>query len=104
MIAGSILFDFTSANNQAARLESVAEDVRKLAGVSIESTCQSLDGAWKGESAAEYQRKLRQLQESIGKTATELQSVAENIRYRSRKLLEAEEAARRIAQTSNGSW
>lgn len=101
-MASHVLFDFVTANSQAGRLESAAEDVRIISNNSMEQTCQQLYGVWKGEAANQYIEKLRRLQESIAKTAEDMQAVAESIRYRSRKMQEAEEAARTIAQTFGG--
>lgn len=97
-----ILFDFAAANNLANSLEDNAERIRNLAENKMEDTVQQLSAAWQGESAAAYLAKLRRLQENIAQAAEDIDLIAQSLRYRSRKIREAEEAAKLAAQTNGG--
>ncbi len=98
-MAARIIFDFFAANQQANALEETAEAVKNLADRKLEETTLLLDSAWKSEASVIYLQKLRLLQESIRKTAADIEKTAQNLRYRSRKLHEAEQAAAQIATT-----
>ena len=100
-MAIQILFDFTQANLQANRLEEAASSIRSLSSKRLADTRTQLNTAWQGESATIYMEKLRELQESITKTAADLEKVAANLRYRSRKIHEAELLAQQIAQNNS---
>lgn len=102
-MALNIFFDFTQATLQAQRLEDTANNIRNLSGKRLEDTKQQLMTAWQGDSANLYLQKLLELQESITKTAADLDKIAANLRYRSRKIHEAELLAQQIAQSVTGS-
>ena len=102
-----ILFDFAAANTQASNLEDNADRIRRLADNKMEDTIQQLSAAWQGKSANAYLEKLRQLQGSIAQAAEDIDMIAQSLRFRARKIREAEEAAIRAAQSNGGgggSW
>lgn len=102
-MALNIVFDYAQANHQAKRLEDAANNIRNLSGNRLEDTKQQLMAAWQGDSATIYLQKLQELQDSITKTAADLDKIAANLRYRSRKIHEAELLAQQIAQSVTGS-
>lgn len=97
-----ILFNFEEANNQANSLEENAERIRNLAENKMEDTVQQLSAYWQGESATAYLEKLRWLQENIAQAAEDIDMIAQSLRYRSRKIREAEEASKLLAQNNGG--
>ena len=96
-----IQFDYQCAVRQAARVDDAAEDVRRLATRELENMVDQLSVCWKGESAELYFAKCRELQSALEQTARDLESVASNIRHRSRKIRDAELAAMEIAQNAD---
>ena len=52
-----IRFNFRTAIKQAERLETSADQLKKLANASLETSLDTLSESWKGENAGAYSRK-----------------------------------------------
>lgn len=94
----SIRFDFSKAKQEAARLESAADEMKKLANSSLESTLNNLSAGWKGESASLYMKKGVSVKEDLLKTANDLYAVANSIRKTAQRIYNAEMEAKRLAE------
>lgn len=91
-------FDFTLAMRQAQQLDELADELATLADGRFAGTMQQVAGNWKSDAAGRYLQKGATLQGNMGKTAQELKAAASNIRLAARRIQEAEEAARRLAE------
>ena len=94
----SIEFDFHKAKAQADKLDSIADQLSRLADSKFGNTMQHLSSNWKGENASLYLDKGGRLQEQMDGTAGELHSIASDIRAIARRIYEAEMNALRIAE------
>lgn len=92
-----IRFNFKTAIRQAERLEESAEQLKRLAKRSLESSLDTLSGSWKGENAGAYIQKGVTLQREIADTSDELERVASDIRRIAKRIYDAEMEALRIA-------
>lgn len=97
--SNEIRFDFQNAMEQAKKLDALAESIDRRAANKVEETAQSVHAAWKGDSAARYIGKTRQLSQQLHQTANTLRDTAEDIRSVARRIYEAEMRALRIAQS-----
>lgn len=93
-----IALDFALASRQAASLEEQAARLRKLARQQYGGTLENVAAAWKGQAASGYVGKGRQLQSSIEATAAQLDAAAQAIRATVRRLYDAEQEAKRVAE------
>lgn len=94
----SIKFDFARAKQEAARLESVADEMKRIANSEMEDTFSQLSSGWKGDSASLYLSKGSKVKHDILNTANDLYAVAESIRRTAQKIYNAEMEAKRIAE------
>ncbi|MBS6645295.1 MAG: hypothetical protein KH366_17085 [Clostridiaceae bacterium] len=92
-----IRFNFRTAIKQAERLETSADQLKKLANASLETSLDTLSESWKGENAGAYIRKGVMLQKDIAATSEELNRVAADIRRIAKRIYDAEMEALRIA-------
>ena len=95
--SNQIRFDFEQAKRRAAELDDIAEDMGRLSNTDLENTMAELAGGWKGDSAAQFQKKVESLQTEINSTAKELSSIATTIRNIARTIYNAEMEALTIA-------
>jgi len=93
-------FDFDTAINQAKRLESLAGEIESTVARPLGSSAQELAAAWKGNSATAYVEKQGRLKEKISDTASDLRTVAEEIRAAAQRVYEAEMKAICIARSA----
>lgn len=94
----SIEFDFHQAKAQADRLDAVADQLNGLSNNKFGGTMQHLSSNWKGENASLYLSKGGKLQGQMNGTASELHSIASEIRAVAERIYRAEMAALRIAE------
>ncbi|MBT9778510.1 hypothetical protein GPL15_18585 [Clostridium sp. MCC353] len=92
-----IRFNFRTAIRQAERLETSADQLKKLANTSLDNSLGTLSENWKGENAGAYIRKGAMLQKEIAATSEELNRVAGDIRRIAKRIYDAEMEALRIA-------
>jgi len=86
---------------QADRLDSVARQLRKAADESMENILNTVNGAWKSDSAPQYIKKGQKVEGDIRTTAGNLTNIASTIRTIARQVRDAELAAWRIAHARN---
>lgn len=94
----SIEFNFRKAMNQADQIDGIANGLSRLSRDRFGSTMQGISVNWKGENASFYLRKGEKLQGNMDGTASELHSIASDIRTVAKRLYRAEMAALAIAQ------
>lgn len=94
----SIRFDFAKAKQEAARLESTADELKRLANNSMDSTLNTLSSSWKGESANLYMKKGESVKRDLLTTANDLYAVANSIRKTAQRIYNAEMEAKRLAE------
>ena len=97
--SSEIRFDFQNAMEQARRLDDLANNIDRRVGNKLEETAQSVNAAWKGDSAVRYISKTRELRRQLRQTSNDLRDTAEDIRRIARRIYEAEMRALRIAQS-----
>lgn len=95
----TIEMNYNSAIRQAKRVESVADNMKRLANQEFGGTMQSLSANWRGQEASMYLQKGSQLQEDIRRTANELQSAAQKIRSEAWRIRQADLKALEIIQS-----
>jgi uncharacterized protein YukE len=95
----SIEMDLRQAQNQANKLDDIANNISTLANKKFESTLQNLSSNWKGNSASTYLNKGTKLQGQINSTASELHAIASDIRTIAQRIYDAEMAALEIAES-----
>ncbi|MBR2100964.1 MAG: hypothetical protein IJ927_06620 [Eubacterium sp.] len=94
----TIRFNFAQAKQQALRLETMAQEMRKTANSNFDQAIAELQSGWKGESAEQYIRKAQNVRNDILKTANDLDAVAINIRKVAQRIYNAEMEAKRLAE------
>ena len=96
---GEIEFDFRKANDQAKKLDDIADRLKKLSATDFENTLQTLSANWKGANASTYLAKGSRLQDEMNATVRELGQVAADIRTIAKRIYDAEMEAIRIAES-----
>ncbi len=99
-----ILVDFPFARRQAANLEEQAANLRRMADRQWQGAVDQLSCHWKGESANLYIQKCAQMKQRLYDIARELDAAADTLRRKVQALYEAEQEAKRLAATVQGSW
>lgn len=94
----SIEFNFRKAMNQADQIDGIANSLSRLSRDRFGSTMQGISASWKGDNASLYLSKGEKLQGNMDGTASELHSIASDIRTVAKRLYRAEMAALAIAQ------
>lgn len=94
----SIYFNFKKAMDQADQIDNVANNLSRLSRDRFSSTMQGISANWKGNNASLYLNKGEKLQHNMNGSASELHSIASDIRTVARRLYQAEMAALEIAQ------
>lgn len=95
---GTLEFDFNKAMRQASELESLAEQLNRMAQNDYADNMQRLSGAWQGDSASKFLNKGAILQQDMVETARKLRYTANSYRKIARSVKEAEERAKRLAE------
>ncbi len=93
-----ITIDFENANRQARELEELAAQLKSLMDNDFSDTMQALAADWQSDSSDRYFNKGSRLQRQINNTASDLITIANNIRRTSRRIYEAEKRAEEIAR------
>lgn len=93
----SINFDFAQAKAEASRLESIADEMKRLANSNMENIFDCLSTGWQGEAARLYINKGNNVKKDILAVANDLYAVANSIRTVARKIYNAEMEAKRLA-------
>lgn len=95
----TIEMNYNNAIRQARRVESIADNMKRLANQEFGGTMQSLAANWKGQEASMYLQKGSQMQEGIRRTANELQSAAQKIRSEAWRIRQADLRALEMIQS-----
>lgn len=98
-----IEINFQAAKNDARKLEDAANRLERLAKGQYEETMQGVSKSWKSDSAPEYVRKGRKVENDMLNTAKELKTLASQIRQAAQRMYNAEMRAVEIANTRTGS-
>jgi len=85
-----IEMDFNRAKEQAKKLEEAAASLNTLSKNKFNDTLQSISCSWKGDSASLYLKKGAVLQSRMNNTASELSSIASDIRKIAQRIYDAE--------------
>ena len=94
----SIQFDFDQARRQADSLDQIADNLDGLGKSKLNDSMQTLSQSWKGANADAYLAKGSSLKQDITASASELRSIASDIRTIARNIYNAEMEALRIAE------
>jgi WXG100 family type VII secretion target len=94
----SIEMDLKQAKKQANKLDDIANNISDLSNRKFENTLQNLSSSWKGGNASAYLNKGTKLQGQMNSTASELHSIASDIRRIAQRIYDAEMAALEIAE------
>ncbi len=107
----TIRLNYRKATQQADRLDEIASRINNMANNEFEDTLNGIAAAWKGENSKEYLRKARNLKGSINNSASNLKSIADEIRRKAYRVYLAELDAMKIARERSdgndgggGSW
>lgn len=92
-----IEFNFRKAMNQADQIDNLANNLSNLSRNRFAGTMQGISASWKGDNASLYLGKGERLQGNMDGSASELHSIASDIRTVARRLYRAEMAALEIA-------
>ncbi len=90
--------NLNQALDQARKLENAASDLERQVVAKLDDVAGELHAAWKGESATVYISKEQSLRDEIKSTASEMRSIADDIRRTANRIAQAELEALRIAE------
>lgn len=93
-----IQMDFSRATQKAGELDTIADNLSRLADTDLESTLQGLSSDWKGENATVYIQKGTTLKGNMEKTVKDIRNTANTIRAIAKNIYDAEMEALRIAE------
>lgn len=96
--ASEIRMDFSRAKRQADQLETLGNELKKLADHKLEDSIGRISSAWKGANSESYVAKGRALEEKLLQNAGELQRAAEALRTIAQNIYLAEMRALELAQ------
>lgn len=102
MTEAEILFNYSQAMAQAARLETAARSLERLSDRDMVAVAGTLRGVWNSDSSGLYLTKLGKVQGDIKSTADSLKRTAESIKEKARIMRRAEMEAIAIASQSSG--
>ncbi len=94
----SITFNYNKAINQANDLADIAKEIRKVADNKMETSIQTIDKNWDGDSSKKFVNKSRQLKEKVADSADDIDAIASAIKTMAKKIYDAEMEALRIAR------
>lgn len=92
-----IYFNYNKAIEQAKRLDQIAQKLRKASDENMENILNTVNGAWKSDSAPQYIKKGQKVEGDIRTTAGNLTNIASTIRTIAQRVRDAELEAWRIA-------
>ncbi|TCL59038.1 WXG100 family type VII secretion target [Kineothrix alysoides] len=93
-----IKFDYNKTINQAKELEDIASDMQNSCIKKMNEISGNVEAAWTGNAAKAYVKYIRGVQDDLGKKAKYLKDTAEFLRNAAKRMKEAEEAAKQMAQ------
>ncbi len=94
----SITFNYNKAINQANDLADIAKEIRKVANDKMETSIQTVDKNWDGDSSKKFVNKSRQLKAKVVDSADDIDAIASAIKTMAKKIYDAEMEALRIAR------
>ncbi|MDE6434729.1 MAG: WXG100 family type VII secretion target [Lachnospiraceae bacterium] len=94
----TIAFNYEKAIKQADELLDISKDIRKIANDKMESSIQTIDKNWDGDSSKKFVNKSRQLKNKVVDSADDIQAVAGSIKEIAKRIYDAEMEAVRIAK------
>ena len=92
-----IYFNYNKAIEQAKKLDDIARRLRTASDDNMESILNTVNSAWKSDSAPQYIKKGQKVGGDIRITAGNLTNIAAAIRTIAQRVLDAELEAWRIA-------
>ena len=95
----TINFNYQKAMRQAAQLEDLANQLKRIANSDVDSALDQVAGSWKGDSANIFLQKGNKAKNDLIQSAKQLQNTANAIRSAARALRAAEIRAKQIADT-----
>lgn len=93
----TINFNYRKAINQAAKLEDLANDLKRIANRDVEGALDQVAGSWKGDSSRLFLQKGEKAKSDLLRSATQLQNTANAIRKAAENVRRAEIRAKQIA-------
>lgn len=96
--ASEIRMDFSRAKRQADQLETLGEELKRLADHKVEDSFERIASVWEGENSEKYRTKGRILEEKLRENAGELLKAADAIRTIAQNIYLAEMRALELAQ------
>lgn len=99
MSIANIEMDFQNAQAQAKKLESAADNMKRLANQQMADTIREMASCWKGETATAYFQKAEKVRQDIADSAKALYAAANSIRTQARRIYDAEMQAIALAQS-----
>lgn len=94
----TINFNYRVAMNQAAQLEDLANQLKRIATQDVDSALSQVSGSWKGDSAHIFLDKGNKAKSDLVRSANQLQNTANAIRRAARTIRDAEIRAKQIAE------
>jgi uncharacterized protein YukE len=94
-----IQMDFNKAKSQANRLDEIAKELTQIADSQLGGVLSGVNSAWKSDTASEYIKKGKTVQDQLKKRANELTKTATSIRTIAQNTYNAEMKAYRLAKT-----
>lgn len=88
-----IEIDFYRAISSAQELESIADELMKIAGTHTDGAVQTLKNSWRGGNGEDFVKKAEVLSGDMYETAEDIIKVAKNIRSTADIVYRAEKAA-----------
>lgn len=95
----TINFNYQKAMRQAAQLEDLANQLKRIANSDVDSALDQVAGSWKGDSANIFLQKGNKAKNDLIQSAKQLQNTANAIKSAARTLRNAEIRAKQIADT-----
>ena len=95
----TINFNYQKAMRQAAQLEDLANQLKRIANSDVDSALDQVAASWKGDSANMFIHKGNKAKNDLLQSAKQLQNTANAIRAAARALRNAEIRAKQIADT-----
>ncbi len=94
----TILFNYNKAVGQADDLLDIAKEIRSVANNKMESSIQTIDKNWDGESSKKFIKKSVKLKEKVTDSADDIEAIAQAIKKMAKEIYDAEMKAVQIAK------
>lgn len=92
----NIIVDFQDTLNKAKEINQLSVEVRNITKNYVHEIGENVPGAWTGDAAKKYQKKINKIDVRIQNRAKALEKNAEGLRSSVNRLKRAEEYAQRL--------